>query len=473
MKFSWFIALRYLKPKGTFVSVITVISVAGVALGVGVLLVVIAVMSGFEKKIKEELLKAEPALIVHPPAEDWFPPALDPPAMEEAAAPAPPDWRAVATMVKKHPEVRSVSPVVTVTSVLERKPTADEEQALEAGGRPLPEAQSFLVGVDPTDAVQMERLNKLMDEKGEGSFELAGESIVLTQNLASRLNQDGMLILGESAVNVFGPSFLSQYRSYYQEQQRARDDPARKEAVEEKDRDLPLPEEYVVQGVVYDDKLGEQPTGFISLRNAQKLAGSGKGIDGLTVEIEDAFRAGEVKQELLKAGLPEGWTIRTWTERNQRFFDAIANERGMMYLVLAFISIVAAFCIMNTMITMAVQKRKEIGMMRALGAKTSQIVGLFVAKGLVVAGVGVGCGYLLGTTVLHFRNDIRNFISSAFNWQIFDERIYGLREIPADPRALDNIMICGIAFILCTLAAVPPAWLVGRMDPARALRSDR
>lgn len=472
MKFSWFIALRYLKPKGTFVSVITLISVAGVALGVGVLLVVIAVMSGFEKKIKEELLKSEPALVVQPPGDalGFLPP--------DETSPAPPDWRAVSTLVKQHPEVRSVSPVVTVTSVLERKPTPEEEKALEAGGRALPEAQAFLIGVDPTDSVQMERLNKLMDEKGEGSFELAGESIVLTQNLASRLNQDGLLILGESAVNVFGPSFLKEYRGYYQEQQRAKDDAVKKEAVESKDRDLPLPEELTIQGTIYDDKLGEQPTGFISLKNAQKLAGSGKGIDGLTIEITDAFRAGEIKLDLLKlepfrSGQPGSWTIRTWTERNQRFFDAIANERGMMYLVLAFISIVAAFCIMNTMITMAVQKRKEIGMMRALGAKTSQIVGLFVTKGLVVAGVGVGCGYLLGTAVLHFRNDIRNFISITFNWQIFDERIYGLREIPADPRVLDNIMICGIAFVLCTLAAVPPAWLVGRMDPARALRTDR
>jgi len=468
MKFSWFIALRYLKPKGTFVSVITVISIAGVALGVAVLLVVIAVMSGFEKKIKEELLKAEPALVVQPVRDEWAPP----PALEEGASAAP-DWRTVSTLIRQHPEVRSVSPIVTVTSVLERKLTPEEEKALDAGGPALPEAQAMLIGVDPQDTVQMERLNRLMGEKGDGAFELAGESVVLTEGLARRLNQDGNLILQESAVNVFGPSFLKEYRNYYQEQQRAKNDATKKEAVESKDRDLPLPAEYVVQGVINDDKLGEQPTGFISLKNAQKLAGTGKGIDGLTVEIQDAFRAGEVKQQLMQKGWPSGWVIRTWTERNQRFFDAIANERGMMYLVLGFISLVAAFCIMNTMITMAVQKRREIGMMRALGAKTSQIVGLFIAKGLVVAGLGVGTGYLLGSAVLHYRNGIKNFISTTFDWQIFDEKIYGLREIPADPRLLDNLIICGIAFVLCTLAAVPPAWLVGRMDPARALRSDR
>jgi lipoprotein-releasing system permease protein len=464
MKFSWFIALRYLKPKGTFVSVITVISVAGVALGVGVLLVVIAVMSGFEKKIKEELLKSEPALIVQNPDRDF----ADPPAEEGVPA-----WRGIAATVRQHPEVKSVSPIVTVTAVLEKKPSAEEEKELEATGAGTDEAQCLLIGVDPQDTVQMERLQKLMTEQGSGSFELAGDNIVISRALANKLGRTLSLTLGESAVNVFGPSFLREYRTYYQEQQRAKDDPEKKEKVENKDRDLPLPEELVVQGVLEDDKMGDQLTGFISLKNAQKLAGKGKSIDGLTVEVTDAFRAGEIKSDLLQKESLLGWMPQTWMERNQRFFDAIANERGMMYLVLGFISVVAAFCIMNTMITMAVQKRKEIGMMRALGAKTSQIVGLFVVKGLIVAGFGVGSGYMLGTLVLQFRNDIRRWISQTFNWQIFDERIYGLREIPADPRLIDNLMICGIAFVLCTLAAVPPAWLVGRMDPARALRSDR
>ena len=145
----------------------------------------------------------------------------------------------------------------------------------------------------------------------------------------------------------------------------------------------------------------------------------------------------------------------------------------MMYIVLGFISLVAAFCIMNTMITMAVQKRREIGMMRALGAKTSHIVSLFMTKGFIVGLAGTGLGYLLGRLVLHFRNDLRGWINDYFGHQIFDARIYGLNEIPAELRGLDEVMICGLAFILCTLAAVPPAWMVGRMEPARALRNDR
>ncbi|MDB6133503.1 MAG: lolE [Verrucomicrobiales bacterium] len=474
MKFSWFIALRYLKPRGTFVSVITLISVAGVALGVGVLLVVIAVMSGFEKKIKEEFLKAEPALIVRDLSQEG---GLSGGQGGENPDGNTMDWRAVQAVLRQVPEVTAVSPLITTTAVLEKKPTPEEEEMLHALNRAPREAQTLLVGLDTQDTVQMERLQRLMDQNGKGNFELAGPSIILSHSLVNRLRDGFDMTYGESAVNAYGTEFLRGYRNYYQEQQRAKGDPEKLKAVEDKDRDLPLPEELIVQGSLEDSKLQGSISGYISLKTAQKLAGSGKGIEGFSVEIRDPYRAGEVKLMMLKAltkhGMNEAWLPVTWMESHRTYFDAIANERGMMYLVLAFISIVAAFCIMNTMITMAVQKRKEIGMMRALGAKVSQIISLFAVKGLVVATIGVGSGYVLGSLVLHYRNTLRDWIGRTFDWQIFDERIYGLSQIPADPRLVDNLMICGIAFVLCTLAAVPPAFLVGRMDPARALRSER
>lgn len=468
MKFSWFIALRYLKPRGTFVSVITLISVAGVALGVGVLLVVIAVMSGFERDIKEKLLKEEPAIVVHDLSREW---GQDGGGAEGA------DWRSVRPLLQQVAEVTSVSPIINTTSVVEKKPTDEEEKILEGENRATQEAQTYLIGIDPQDTVQMERLQRLMDTNGIGNFELAGKSIILSEGLADKIGREFPVIAGESSVNAFGPAFLKEYRNYYQETQRAKGNKEKLDTVEEKDRDLPLPEELTVQGILSDSRLQGQVTGYVSLKTAQQLAGAGKGIEGFTVSIQDSYRAGEVKQLMMamleKNNLAGIWQPETWMERNTRYFNAIANERAMMYLVLAFISVVAAFCIMNTMITMAVQKRREIGMMRALGAKLSQIVSLFVVKGLIVAGFGVGSGYLLGNLVLYFRNDLRSWIANTFNWQIFDERIYGLSEIPANPRMVDNLLICGIAFVLCTLAAVPPAFLVGRMDPARALRSDR
>lgn len=473
MRFAWFLALRYLKPKRTFVSVITLISIAGVALGVAVLLVVIAVMSGFEKKIKEEFLKVEPSIIVRDTSRQFLPDGGNP---EEAAASedaeALPAWHGIMAQVRQHPEVVSASPMLFVAAVVEKKPTEDEERILDAENRHAASVQAILYGIHPDDAVQIDRLQKLMDESGAGMFDVAGDGIVLTYNLAGRLERDFPIFISESQVNAYGPAFLRAYREYYTEQQRARNDEDKAAEVGNRDRDLPLPEEYTVSGIIDGSKLGNDPIGFISLRNAQRIAGSGRTIDGISVELRDPFRAGEVSEDL-KAVLPDGWTPQTWMERHSNYFDAIASERSMMYFVLSIISVVAAFSIMNTMITVAVQKRREIGMMRALGASTRQIVGIFIAKGLVVASLGTLIGYTLGVTVLHFRNQIRNGIAEIFQIRIFDENIYGLREIPADPRILDNILICGIAFVLCTLAAVPPAWVVGRLEPARALRSDR
>lgn len=469
MKFTWFIALRYLKPRGTVVSIITLISVGGVAVGVALLLVVIAVMSGFEKKIKEEFLKSEPALIVRDQSRDW--------ASLGDTDGTTLDWRGVQAILKQIPEVTSVSPIITTTAVVEKKPTNDEEKILESENRSTQEAQTLLIGIDPQDSIQMDRLQRLMDKNGTGNFELAGESIIISDSLAGQIGNEFPIIAGESAVNAFGPAFLREYRSYYQEQQRTKGDKDKLQAVEDKDREFPLPAELVVQGIMTDSKLQGQASGYVSLKTAQKMAGSGKAIQAFTVEVEDAYRAGEVKARMMAAltnnNLENSWLPVTWMESHKAYFDAITNERGIMYLVLTIASIAGAFCIMNTMIVMAVQKRKEIGMMRALGAKVSQIVNLFIAKGLIVAGFGVGLGYVLGTLVLLVRNDLRDFIGKVFHWQIFDARVYGLQEIPANPRLEDNLIICGIAFVFCTLAAVPPAWIVARMDPARALRGDR
>ena len=233
----------------------------------------------------------------------------------------------------------------------------------------------------------------------------------------------------------------------------------------------------LVTGILDDDKQSGGPQGgigYVSLNTAQKLAGAGKAVDGIQVELADAYDAGIMAEKLKTSGiLPPNWHVETWMERHRQQFEAVENERSMMYIVLGFISVVAAFCIMNTMITMAVQKRREIGMMRALGAKTSHIIALFMTNGFIVGLIGTGLGYGIGRLVLAYRNNLRDWINDTFGHQIFDAAIYGLNEIPAELRGMDEIYICGIAFVLCTLAAVPPAFLVGRMEPARALRNDR
>jgi len=553
MKFSWFLALRYLKPKRTFISIITVISILGVALGVGVLIVVIAVMSGFEKRIKDEWLKVEPPLYLLDDTRSWLTPTE-----EEDADPL---WRALLPRVKSVAGVANASPYINVAAMMQQAPeqefddasvpvnpgevppptpapppgegegnsprpgapaepsgpdapadpsnpeipaepptpaapagannapdeakappAAPKEETVTGLDRTLPLAHAIIIGVDTEDVEQMARLERRFNEKkglknpfAWGEFDLSGETIVLSHDLAlkfSRGARAGPVTIGKTRVNIFGPGLFNEVIDVAEENRQAKGDPDKQKEIDGKDRVYPAPAELIITGISSDDK---QPgVAYVSLKTAQFLAGAGKAVDGIAIDLADPYDAPAMAKKIEEAGLlPEGWRTETWIERHRQQFEAVANERSMMYLVLGVISVVAAFSMMNTMITFAVQKRREIGMMRALGAKTAHIVSLFLTKGFIVGVLGTALGYGLGLLVLHFRNDIRSWINDAFGHQIFDSSIYGLFEIPAELRTQDQVFICAIGVVLCTLSALLPAFLVGRMEPARALRSDR
>ncbi|MCH2061964.1 MAG: FtsX-like permease family protein, partial [Verrucomicrobiales bacterium] len=193
-------------------------------------------------------------------------------------------------------------------------------------------------------------------------------------------------------------------------------------------------------------------------------------VHGIALELEDPFLADLVNMERIRPQLPANWVAETWIERNKQLFDTIRNERGMMYFVLFFIILVAAFSTMNTMITVTVQKRQEIGVMKALGARVWQIVGVFIGQGMIVGLIGSMCGLYIANLVLHYRNSLRDFLADSMGLRIFPEEMYGVSEIPAQIVSGDLTIICIGAFVLCTLAALPPAYMVARLDPARALR---
>jgi lipoprotein-releasing system permease protein len=190
----------------------------------------------------------------------------------------------------------------------------------------------------------------------------------------------------------------------------------------------------------------------------------------ISLELKDPFRADLVNRDSIRLELPANWVSESWIQRNKQLFDTVRNERGMMYFVLFFIILVAAFSTMNTMITVTVQKRQEIGVMKALGARVWQIVGVFIGQGMIVGIIGSLSGMGIGALVLHYRNTLRDFLAESMGLMIFPEEMYGVSEIPAQIVTGDIAIICVGAFVLCTLAALPPAYMVARLDPARALR---
>jgi lipoprotein-releasing system permease protein len=151
-------------------------------------------------------------------------------------------------------------------------------------------------------------------------------------------------------------------------------------------------------------------------------------------------------------------------------FEAIRLERNVMFFLLFFIIVVAAFGIMSTLITVTVQKRREIGIMKALGANIAQIVWVFLAQGMVVGLFGTLIGLGLGMTLIRYRNEFSHWLASTLHIEIFPRQVYQFSSIPAEIIPIDVVKVCISAFLICSIAALIPAYFAARLDPVKALR---
>ena len=152
--------------------------------------------------------------------------------------------------------------------------------------------------------------------------------------------------------------------------------------------------------------------------------------------------------------------------------DALIVEKNVMFYLLFFIMIVAAFGIMNSLITFVVQKTREIGMLKALGGTKGQVIWLFLSQSLTVGIAGVIAGFGLGMLALHYRNEFLRIMNRLTGFELFPAKIYYFSELPAIIVPRDIILICGSALIICVLAGLVPAWTAARLEPVEALRHE-
>jgi lipoprotein-releasing system permease protein len=206
-----------------------------------------------------------------------------------------------------------------------------------------------------------------------------------------------------------------------------------------------------------------------SLRDAQDLYDLEDSVHGLLVMLHDPYQAPLVQQELA-ARLGPNYRIITWMKENANILNALVVEKNVMFYLLFFIMIVAALCILSALITFVVQKTREIGMLKALGATDLQVSLLFLSQGTFVGLIGNLAGYGLGMLALHYRNPFLHFMNSITGFELFPASIYNFTELPALIVPSDIMLICGSAFIVCTLGGVIPAWRAGRLKPVEALR---
>ena len=419
LPFELFLALRYLRPKRTFVSIITLISVLGVALGVAVLIIVISVMSGFDHDLREKILGFNAHVTV------------------TQAGGTIKNYQAVADKIAGNKSVRGVSPFVFGPVLVETQSDTN---------RPALQDAPMLRGIDP---VTEGRVSSLPKDLIAGKFDLSGRGLIVGVDFANNLH----LQVGDH---------LSIYSARQIKKMKAAHDHKQDEAI--------LPDDYEVRGI-FDAGYYEYNARVVvtSLDNAQDLYDLNDSVHGLFVILNDAYQAAAVKRQL-ELSLGDNYTVTTWMEQSSGILNALIVEKNVMFYLLFFIVLVAALCILSAQITFVIQKTREIGMLKALGASKLQISGIFLSQSAIIGIIGVAAGYGLGMLAVLYRNEFLHFMRRATGWELFPASVYGFDELPALITPGDLMVICVSSFIICILGGLLPAWNAGRLKPVEALR---
>jgi lipoprotein-releasing system permease protein len=448
MLFSPFIAARYLKPKRTFVSIITVISILGVALGVWLLAVVIAVFTGYGERIKDSILGFEPHMIID-------------------------SGGIIPDFVPVYEQVGEMEGIVSVTPYVRGQVVMDFQ-----GLRSAP----VIRGILPPKGEELERMRSKMsvvpdplfpDDRSkdtvQGDFDLS--------DFYSAVVGDGMaeaqgIEVGDKLL-LYSPRDIDSIMKALDAAEASESEEGRNKGIEEV-REMTAPQEVTVTGI-FDSGHWDFDANiiFLHLETAQVLYNFDlEECHGLAVRTDDGFKADHY-QRMLYEILPDQYRVLTWTQMHKMIFDAVAAERQAMYLILFMIMIVGGFCIMNTMITVTFQKRSEIGLMKALGAREGQVAWIFLFQGVLVGLVGVAVGHGMAFVTIRQRNHLARWIGDNFGVDIFAAEVYKVDGgLPAIQTWQDTVIISIGAFVACTIASLIPAVIAASLQPAKALRSE-
>lgn len=444
MFLSPFLATRYIQPKRTFVSIITVISILGVSLGVWAMIVVMSVFTGYGERVKESILGFEPHMVIRPAEilRDWVEPYQK---------------------IKEMEGVASVTPFVEGNVVMEFK-----------GLRSAP----VIRGILPPEGAELERLRKKIVRRPDpkdptkeipmGDF--FGENDFYSAVVGSAMAEAQGINVGDKIL-LYSPRDMNALMESLEAVEGA--DEATRRAEVDKIRQLTAPQEVTVTGIFESGYWQFDATYLIvHLETAQVLYNFDlEESHGIAVRTDNAFKVNDYEKNLLSI-LPSELMVHTWGQINKVVFDAIAAERQAMFLILFIIMIVGSFGIMSTMITVTVQKRTEIGLLKAIGAVEGQIAWIFLLQGMLVGLAGVALGLIMAEVTLYYRNDLSSWIGRTYGVDIFSAEAYGVDGgLPAVKTPRDLAIIMTSAFACCTLAALVPAIIAAYLQPAKALRS--
>ena len=409
------IGRRYLRSTGNrFLSFISVMSMVGVAIGVAVLIIVLSVMNGFERELRERIL----SMTSH--------------ASVTAFGAGMPNWTALRQQALGNPRIAAVAPFV-------------EGEALLVGDVPNGQSNAATVqGVDPLYERQVSALGDRLTSGSLASLQPGSFAVVLGSELAAKLG----VTTGDSVVVAIAEGSVT---------------PAGV---------VPRMRRFQVGGIFHSGMYEIDATlAVVNLQDAARLFRLGDNITGLRFKVRDPFEAPLAAREVA-SDLGGGLYVDDWTQRHANFFRSIELTKRMMFFILLLVVAVAAFNIVSTLVMAVKDKQPDIAILRTIGARPGSILAVFGTQGTVIGLVGTLAGVALGVLLAVNLESLVHGLERLLGTHFMDASVYLMSDLPARVEAGDVLLIAGTAFLLCCLSTVYPAWRAATTDPARALRHD-
>ena len=411
MRYEFLVGLRYTRAKrrNHFISFISAISMAGIALGVAALIVVLSVMNGFQKELRARILGVASHVQI------------------SGANNRLTDWQAVAKLASQDPRVLAAAPFVNA-------------QAMLAAGQAV--RGSVVRGILPEREAQVAELGLHMRAGKLEALKPGEFGIVLGSELARALGA----LTGDKVALIAPQGMVT---------------PAGV---------IPRLKQFTVVGL-FEVGMFEYDSGLalVHLEDAQKLYQMGDAVSGVRLRLDDLFAARGVARELM-AKLDRDLYATDWTRSHANFFRAVEIEKRVMFIILLLIVAVAAFNIVSTLVLLVTDKQSDIAILRTLGAAPGSIMQIFMVQGALIGVIGTVSGVLLGVLIGFNVDTVVPFVENLLGFKFLAKDVYYISDLPSDVQLRDVATIGIVSLALSFLATLYPSWRASRVNPAEALR---